>query len=380
MKTTSTWPAADGGADKPDCSDEAVTPDDPSDAAVTSVEILTPRAVVNELFRFATLPTISTGFSLLDEKLCGGLRPTQSYSLSAPTGVGKSSLGSQIAAHNAASSPSLIWTAEMHPVAMLARVAAQICGHPSLAIQRAEIPGMGPEALYQLIPPHLRWYAGASVDGFERALKQLADETGEAPLVVLDYIQKIAQSVSVGSGVDARMGVSVVSEDVRSLAMAERCTVLAISSTSRAGARRVMAARDTSPGDLVDVGKESGAIEFDAAGVFALSLDEDEQTAVLTLAKMRDGSKGQIEFNYDGPTGKFTELGLVTPKRDRDRDDLRREILEVVDATAEPPSRNDIVKLVSRNRKATLTEIRAMLADRWLVEGCGKIARGPNAP
>lgn len=326
---------------------------------------------MRRLYEYAKLPRISTGFPLLDDLLQGGLRATQLHSLAAGTGKGKTSLALQIASYHAAQENAqggyaVIWTLEMDDFALQARMVAQHARIPSNDVLHGK---MSRDEYREHIAryPRLKFYDGADPAAFKRLVERVDREAKSngitAPtLIVLDYLQKLARP-----GEKPRDGITRVSEMLRKLAQSLRVALLVVSSVSRESARRIRDARHMDPDELVDVCKESGAIEYDTAVLLVLGRDTDgtdgTQTAVLSVAKNRFGKLGQVEYRFEGASGRFTELGQLEPKAKRDRRDRRDRIIEVVQAASGPLSKNAISEAV-KGRKADINhEIDAMVRD-----------------
>ena len=63
--------------------------------------------------------------------------------------------------------------------------------------------------------------------------------------------------------------------------------------------------------------KESGAVEYDTAGLIVLSLSDEledgERIATATLAKARYGQEMHIDMRFHGRRGSWRDLGRVVP-------------------------------------------------------------------
>lgn len=344
----------------------------------------TPEQVMERLYEYAELPTVSTGFPLLDELLQGGLRATQLHSLAAGTGKGKTSLALQIASHHAAQENhqggyAVIWTLEMDDFALQARMVAQRAQIPSNDVLHGKLPR---DRYRQEIAryPRLQFYDGDDPVAFKRLVERIDREAKSngitAPtLVIVDYLQKLARP-----GENPRDAITRVSEVLRKLAQSLRVVLLVVSSVSRESAKRIRDARHMEPDELVDVCKESGAIEYDTAVLLVLGQDtgnmDGTQTAVISVAKNRFGRQGQVEYRFEGASGLFKELGQLEPKAKRDRCERRDQITEVMREAGEPLSKNAICDKVTGRKADINREIDAMVRDGELVQVNGRYALG----
>ena len=135
---------------------------------------------------------------------------------------------------------------------------------------------------------------------------------GRPPLVVLDYVQRLADP-----GSDERRGaVSALSGQLRDLSRPltgwPGCAVLALSSVGRGAYERFTTCKALSEAvDLEGTGKESGELEYDASIVLALTSDTTGgapiREALLRVVKNREGSTGDIPMTFDAARGLFRE-------------------------------------------------------------------------
>lgn len=337
----------------------------------------TQKTVMQRMLTYRELPILPTGFPVLDDVLMGGFRAGEMYSLAAGTGQGKTSLACQIARQHAAHGGyAIIWSLEMEPFQLQAKMVAQETGLPFLKVLHT----MPPAELERYVArlETLQYYCGRDVKAFQNAANQVISTAGSAPiLIILDYLQKLAEP-----GQDVREAVTVASECLRSIAQRSYATILTISAVSRESARRIRESRELWTGeDLVDVGRESGAIEYDVAGMFVLGLDPAEsdkpRKAVLSVAKNRFGYPGQqIEFMFDGSTSCFEELGRLESKRVRASQELRRRIREAVERAPHPLNKTEIYEVTGGRKGTCLDKIDAMVRDGELEQVGDRFAPG----
>jgi KaiC/GvpD/RAD55 family RecA-like ATPase len=339
--------------------------------------LVTPESVMELHRTLSKLPVVASGFHALDEIL-DGLRPTQPYVLAAATGQGKTSFVLQLITQY--QGPVLIWTREMEPWQLQGRMVSQLSNRDSNGILRGEMDDSDYERHMEPFKHRLWYYRDASLERFERSVEHVAhqarDRGLDGPLlVVLDYLQKLA-----GSTDRLREAVSEASEALRRATQQHRVIAWIVSAVGRTAARRIREQRDLHPRDLVDVCRESGSIEYDAAAILVLGLDPEdengEQTAVISVATNRFDREGQIAYRFEGASGRFTELGQLEPKAKRDRRDRRDRIIEVVQAASGPLSKNAIGEAV-KGRKADINrDIDAMVSDGELVQVKGGYVLG----
>jgi replicative DNA helicase len=150
-------------------------------------------------------------------------------------------------------------------------------------------------------------------------------------LIILDFLQLVAGQ----RGEDARTTMGRVAYAARAVARDHACTVLAISSTSRANYAATTGEGkpgEGNPGRFVGLGKESGEIEYAADGVLAL-VDDTEgfqpelggKRVHIAVAKLRGGPISWVPpLRFDGCAFEPDD-GFVTPT---DSADSTKDILQ----------------------------------------------------
>lgn len=284
------------------------------------------------LDRLATLqraPVFTTPFHALNAAIgFGGLIGTQVYTVAAGTGRGKTSFVAELAAHatEQLDCPCVVSIHELGPEYFVARRAAGRLGvHSNDIIRgtsgntRAQIMGaLPPERLMSFLQrPTLR--------GLRDCVDDVAQKFGRAPLVIVDYLQKLADEIAARqSRPDLRMATSEASQALLEIGERTGAAILAVSSIGR-GKKALETPRKFRPYQLVEVAKESGQVEYDGAGMIVLSLSDDmdgeERVATITLAKARFGREVHIDARYHGARGSWRDIGevsvvekVVTPK------------------------------------------------------------------
>lgn len=342
--------------------------------------LVTPEQVTTMHFALSRLPTVPTNFKALDG-LLDGMRPTQPYVLAAATGQGKTSFMLQLVLQYPG--PAFIWSREMAPWQLQSRMVAQISRMDSNAILRGNMDDRR-YTLHVSSFKHRVWYYDGGREDFEYAVGHVARAANarglDRPLLlVIDYLQKLAPATD-----RLREAITEVSEMLRHATQKHQLVTWIVSAVGREAARRIRDQRNLHPGDLVDVARESGSIEYDCAAMLVLGLDPEDadgqRTAVISVAKNRYGREGQVEFHFIGETGRFKEIGLLESKAQRDRRELRDSILVFVRQADEPPMKKSICKYIGKRKQAVLQEIDAMVRDGELAKVGRGYRLGPNAP
>ncbi len=207
----------------------------------------------------ATMRPWATGFDPLDGFLSGGLRPGELTLLGGPQGLGKTTFALQVARHVlAAGHPVLYVSYEHDAVNILERLLAAEAGEragrdavplksvralvegdgtaASLSDKLAETPG-GAEALAAITADldrlHvLRGGVNTSIPDIAAAAATIAAREVRHPLVVIDYVQKVA--VDVGA-YEEEIRMARVSGELKDLALTAGAPVFAISASDSVG-------------------------------------------------------------------------------------------------------------------------------------------------
>jgi hypothetical protein len=273
-----------------------------------------------------------------------------------PTGRGKSGWALTLAeAVATADTPVLVMSCEMGSDELLARLVALRAPEPGPAWRDVLRGAVSREALRRAVErleadaPGLYLWAPGAADrttlGLSAMTHHLTRKHDRAPLVVLDYVQRLAV------GEDRRTAVANVSGELRDVSRPSAsgdypgCALLILSSTARAnyvyfnqpadllrsyrGGYRY--AGETSRGEKWDycppvplegMGKESGEIEYDASLVLLLTcktVDDDDDPGMprlgaLVVPKNRAGSTGWAPYWFDGACGRWREGDRQTRK------------------------------------------------------------------
>lgn len=274
----------------------------------------------------------ATGFVPLDGYLSGGLRPGDLTLLGGPQGLGKTTLALQMARQIIARGHAVLYVSYEHDaVNLLERLVAAEAGEragidavplravrtllegdgtaASLSDRLAETPG-GAEALAAVSVDFDRLYVlrggiDTSVTDVSEAVDDVIASTGLRPLVVVDYVQKIAMEGERAADEERRM--AHVAGGLKDLALTAQVPVLGISASDAAGisdGRRLRtenlrgAASLAYEADVVLVLNEKYDVVARHHLVYgAANVERYRQFAVLSIEKNRGGLAGvDLEF------------------------------------------------------------------------------------
>lgn len=338
-------------------------------------------AAIEQLVKLASTPIYNTPFPELNKALgFGGILGGQCYTIVSGTGAGKTSFVSTVGEFHAVElGECLIATWEMIPGYFVARIAAKHLKVHSNQILRGEVRW---GQVQDVIPPRMQFLERPSLATLKRAIEYYTRSGRPPPLVIIDYIQALAEDVAATmKNPDPRQVNALVSRELVKIARDTGAPMLVVSATARMTAAKLVAdVRKTSPRDLVGAAKETSQIEYDGAGLIVLSLSEEEdldgQIATMTVAKSRFGEVCHIDARYDGRRGGWIEIGRVqkVPKTstssstnsDSNLAVIRDAILRALRKQGPATSKNMLVKWTNKSRQAVLSEVDAMLGDGTL--------------
>lgn len=300
-------------------------------------------------------PPMPTGFPELD-RMIGGFRAESVYVLNAPTGRGKTGLAIQMASFTAKTRPVLYLSSELSRRQILARFAAQLMGCSWLDVYNFEPAQMQKVAEVLCKVPKMRAHELRRKDSVADLCKRVADIEGVAPLLVLDYLQHAARRLNPE---DMKRAVSSLSDEIATYARETRGAVLMVSAVARGFYHEN---QDKTATDFVGASKESGDVDYDAAGVFFLDCEipglDGTSPARLHIAKSRFSHGGTIGLEFNGRIGKFKAdpAGGLTEEQ--------RDVFNAVRDGVE--SLEELTKNV-KMRKADVMKLVKLLASRHLI-------------
>ncbi|MEO5610339.1 MAG: DnaB-like helicase C-terminal domain-containing protein [Ornithinibacter sp.] len=298
-----------------------------------------------------------TGFDLLDSTLDGGLRSGELVLLGGSEGAGKTTLAVQMVRNAVlAGRQAVIFSFEHEPHTLLERLLSLEAASAALAADQPVSAGadvhsvravfenedpdrlglvdalgrvpFGTEALLAVDAYAARLQihqSNATTTPLEIAtiVSTIVSETGEAPLVLVDYLQKIPLEHHTGDEVSR---VTIVTETLKDLALELECPIMCISAADREslGAGHRMRTRDL---------RGSSALAYEADMVMILSSKEQivsrehlvydlgsakafRRWAVVTVEKNRHGlGQVELEMQKDFEHGRFhPQVQIVTER------------------------------------------------------------------
>lgn len=273
----------------------------------------------------------ATGFDLLDQTLAGGFRSGELVLLGGPQGLGKTTWVLQVARNTARSGRSaVIFSFEHDLQTLLIRLvsleAGQLGGIGAPNVQRVRqafeatdgrtgslsdrlVDTEGGVQALEVVQEyaerlHLHRSTGTStsIDTITAAIEDVREKTGEAPLVVVDYLQKVHSPQS-----DEQERITAVTEGLKDLALDHDVPILAVVASDREGLANGKRMR-------INNMRGSSALAYEADTVLLLNnkydvvarhhlvysmgnVEKFRNWAVMTVEKNRNGRAGiDLEF------------------------------------------------------------------------------------
>ncbi len=232
------------------------------------VPLISIGSAIEQLDRLSQTPIYTTPFPELNKSLgFGGALGGQAYTIVSGTGAGKTSFVSTVAEHHAASGGDvLIATWEMIPGYFVARMAAPKIGRHSNDILSGAVPLRD---VLAAIPPRIEFLEHPSLQTLRRAIEVIRRRTGRPPLVVIDYIQALADDMAAAMPrPDTRQVNAFASREIVRIGRDTGAPLFVVSATARATAQKLAAdVRKIAPRELVGAAKETSQIEYDGAAL-----------------------------------------------------------------------------------------------------------------
>lgn len=254
-----------------------------------------------------------TGFTMLDNELGGGLEPAQVHLLCAQPGTGKTSFGINVGLSVLSEGrPVVFVNSELPEIDFVARLINIKIGELEWRhiknglhnnIVDRELDSLSGGLLHIVSLPDMM----AGDNSLQTVIQEIADDTGQIPLVVVDYLQQMATRFS--PDMEYRHAVDSLSTALIQIAHSTGACVLAISSVAR---NKYNGKRQ----DVLSMGKESGQLEFDAATVIGMIegrvyVDDDNvyrKMVEVVIGKNRFYKMGVgVDMSLMGAVGKFEE-------------------------------------------------------------------------
>lgn len=260
------------------------------------------------LYGRSTEPGIPMGFPDIDE-LTGGMRPGQFIVIAGRPGMGKTTLGAQVARNVAhLGIYTMIFSLEMPKEELGQRNASAETGIPFENIRDGRVDSQGVETLiaydaaqenYPLIVDD---DPGQTVGEIALKVRKAVKDHG-AKVFVIDYLQLVKPDKPTGN---PTVDVAAVSEALRRLGRTQKVIIIALAQLNRESA-----GREEGKPKLTDL-RQSGQIEQDAnvAILVHLPFKIDPETergkeADLILAKNRGGITAERVVLFDGAHSRF---------------------------------------------------------------------------
>lgn len=281
-------------------------------------------ATLEELSRLADhsggVTGLPTGFHDLD-KCLGGLHPGQLGVVAGRPGMGKSTLGLDMARHCAVKNglPALLFSLEMTRDEINMRMLSAQAGVSLHAMRTGKMSPADWTRLTSKTPDILGapLYVDDSADltlmsirAKTRRVAQRAQAAGGLRLVIVDYLQLLSTGMGNGRRHENRqVEVAEMSRSLKQLAKELGVPVIALAQLNRASEQRA----DKKP-QLSDL-RESGAVEQDADIVILLYREDayEEKSARageadIIVAKHRNGPTGVVTVAFQGSYSRFVDM------------------------------------------------------------------------
>ncbi len=292
-----------------------------------------------------------TGFPLIDDVLGGGLRAGALNVLAGPQGQGKTTMALQVARNAvAAGRAAIFFSFELDAETLLQRLISMECGliggvsAPNLQRVRSAFEDtdggagglperlagtVGIEALMRIqgyadrLVVHRSTTTKTDIPTIVSAVKEVVGETGQSPLVIVDYLQKVMVE-------DARLtedeSITKITEQLKDLAIDFECPVFAIAAADKQGLEpgQRMRARHMrggtalayEPDVVLIINTKSDVVArnhllFDVNG-----LDRYREWSVISVEKNRQGHDAlELEFRKRFAQGRFDTEGKLVAEQ-----------------------------------------------------------------
>ena len=294
-----------------------------------------------------------TGFPILDESIGGGMRAGALNVLAGPQGQGKSTMALQMCRNAAASGcAAVMFSFELEAEVLLQRLISLEAGlmfgtsAPPISQIREAFDGKGnpgglPERLLEAAGPmaldalmaigqysdrlviHRSTSAHTDMSTINENAKEVYADTGQPPLIVVDYLQKVKPF---DRSMSEEQQITLITQQLKDLAIDFASPVLALSSADRDGLKpgQRMRARHLKgstalayePDIVMIMNTKADIVTRDALVYDVNGLERMREWTVVTLEKNRQGSGGlDIEFRKKFLQGRFDIDGAIVADR-----------------------------------------------------------------
>lgn len=236
-----------------------------------------------------------------------------------PTGGGKTSFAIQVGRAATAEGIPVLWNPlELDPAEVDLRLVANMTAIHTARIRddwtqrQIESSLAAIDDLWRYIPRERT--VEASLEAYRVAIDMAKTIYGRPPLLVIDYIGKLARGTR-----DPRLATADAAESLRELAVAMECYILILAQPSRSNNATLTGKSEIeNASDAVGVAGESAEIEHACANVIGLNVfkldDTDELDAHCLVSKARNtGREGREGYRFSKPGGVWRELDRVPP-------------------------------------------------------------------
>lgn len=289
---------------------------------------------------------LKVGFKNLDEAT-NGFMPGQMIVLAARPGCGKTSFAMNMVTNIASRKDSkeviAVFDLEMSAVELVFRMMSNVAGIDSRDIQNGleNKEGLDKVWLAQDVLKNSNVYIDDSAmitcEQIMSKCRRLKAQKGRLDFVVIDYLQLISPSSNTASR-SKNEQVGEISRFIKLLAKELKVPVLILSQMSRN-----IDNRDDKTPKLSDL-RESGSIEQDADIVAFLTdgefaVDEGKTAITLMIAKHRNGSIGELYFEWDKSQMRFkpTVANRIIPQSTQRADAPQESVAEAMSGYDVPP-------------------------------------------
>ena len=295
-----------------------------------------------------------TGFPLLDDAIGGGLRSGTLNLLGGPQGQGKTMFALQAARAAVKTGRSAVFFSyELEADSLVQRLVAMEAGEldpyeaPSLSEVRAIFEGtsggeggliermastrggIGTQALLSVseyadrLVVHRSTATHTDITEINDTVKKVMGNTGESPLIVVDYLQKVAMPLA---DLDEEDRITRITEQLKDVAIEFDCPVFAVAAMDHEGLEpgarmrtrhmRGSTALSYEPDVVLILATKSDVVARHHLMYGGANAEHFKEWSVLTVEKNRSGSGGaEIEFKKRFDQGRFDPNGNVVTEK-----------------------------------------------------------------
>jgi replicative DNA helicase len=258
------------------------------------------REVANRSLKPSEQSIVSTGLTMLDDALGGGLYSNELILIAARPSVGKSVLASQVAVDAAKDGKRVLFVSlEMPATDIVIRILASETGERFSSMRQGTLDRRGVDLIlrvaesYSKVPLELVDQRGLTADRLTNLIRSRA-HADKIDLVVVDYIGLLR-----GNPKKQRFEqISEISHSMKTIAREEKIPVVCLSQLNR-----------EAEGETPKLShlRDSGSLEQDADVVILLHRVRGEVNTEVVIAKQRNGAVGTVNLFFDEKTLRFVQ-------------------------------------------------------------------------